>query len=132
MTELTRRVVAGYLGDLGGVWLAEDVTFLGPEAGSPPAEPSSGGRWQAAAWLARGSLSGVDRPQVQLTRLLAESEHAAAEWMVTGRDRGSGRRIAVPMAGVFHVADGEITQLHLYGNAVAVRPERTDLPSLRY
>lgn len=109
--ELTRQVVAGYLSDLNGVWLAEDIVFHGPSG------RQMRGRGKAAAWLGRDTGVQLRNPHLHLDHLLIDGSNAAAECHLTGTEEETGGDVTVPMVGMFEVNDGEIVRLRLYRDA---------------
>lgn len=96
--EVTRRVIEGFLGDLGGHWLAHDVEVIDVVAGSRCV-----GR-TAATTVLRAALRTARQPE-----LLIVSERGAVEWTSP-----------TPMAAIAEVRSGEIVRLHLYRAAVPV------------
>lgn len=122
MSDATVQVLRRFLADRDPRWLAEDVEL------HDPTRPSScRGRIEAGAWWNRLCGEVFADAHLDMTRVTVDGSRAAVEWLFRGRHIGSllgespsGRNVALPMAGIFEVADGEIRGVDLYYDALGL------------
>jgi len=122
MSTATIQVLRGFLTDHDPRWLAEDVELHDRTRPEP-----CRGRGEAGAWWTRLCCDVFGDARADTTRVTLEGSRAAVEWLFRGRHIGSlhgeipsGRVIAVPMAGIFEVVDGEIRRADLYYDSVGL------------
>jgi len=122
MSSATLQVLRGFLADRDPRWLTEDVELHDCTRPQP-----FRGRAEAGAWWSRLYDEVFADARADTTRVTVDGSRAAVEWMFRGRHVGSllgespsGRIVALPMAGIFEVTDGEIRRADLYYDALGL------------
>ena len=122
MSSGTIQILRGFLADHDPRWLAEDVEMHDRIR----AEPYRGRR-HVGAWWRRLHEEVFADARADTSTVTVDGSRVAVEWLFRGRHVGSlfgespsGRIVALPMAGVFEIVDGEIRRADLYYDALGL------------